>query len=222
MGEDRFMERAQDRNFIRNVGQLLSKKGMMQKDLAKLIGCTRQHLNAVMKGRVALTKDFEDKIAEALQVSVQSLHQRSLDVKDPTSQNQTPGRVAYKNVPLLLIKGGGGKVYVSEIDSDFLSFRRDWLYQKGDPDHIGAIIAHGGAMEGRIPDGATVLIDQSQTDLVDNAVYLVAYRGEPLIRQVSLDSAGEVHLVTKNGESKVDQKFLQILGRCVWYGKDLI
>lgn len=213
------MKRAEDQNFINNVKMLLSKKGMQQKELADLMGCTRQHLNAVMRGRNNLSKEFENRIAKALEVTVRSLHEKNFNVTKPSPEQS---QVAQVNVPLLvlLIKGSGGRVSVSEVSSS-LSFKRDWLYQKGDPDQIGAMVVHGGAMKGEIPDGATVLIDQSQTELVNGSVFLVGYKGKPYFVRVFQEDDGTVKDLSGQIEA-IEPFYLQVLGRCVWYGKDLI
>jgi transcriptional regulator with XRE-family HTH domain len=59
------MKSAQKRDILKEVKLKLIEKGMTQKQLAELFGYTRQHLNAVISGRI-ISEPTMNKVLEWL------------------------------------------------------------------------------------------------------------------------------------------------------------
>lgn len=60
-------------NFVANLGDYLAKRGVSQRELAKLMGIKHPYISRVLAGHSVPTLDFVDKVADAIGVSGESL-----------------------------------------------------------------------------------------------------------------------------------------------------
>jgi len=83
--------------------------------------------------------------------------------------------------------------------------------------------ARGDSMRTTIEDGAIVLIDRSQRDIIGDAIYLVSLDGAPLIRRVRRNVDGAISLISDNRAcyeperlERAEADRLRVHGRIRW------
>lgn len=92
----------------------------------------------------------------------------------------------FKNIPKVkarLSAGGGSFEVGSEIEG-YYAFRKEWLTTKGNINKIVLMDIFGNSMEPEIKDGDTVLIDQSQKDILAGAVYAVGIDDTIMVKRL--------------------------------------
>lgn len=134
---------------------------------------------------------------------------------------------AYYQVPWLEARAsmGGGSLEVSKEVKSYLSFRRDWLLSRGGIGNLVVVSVQGDSMSPTIPDGSVVLINESGgTPPVNGKIYLVCYRDELFIKRLKVKDGRAVALLSDFDGSEIPIKkseYFNIIGRAIWYGKDL-
>ena len=129
--------------------------------------------------------------------------------------------VPYEEAELSM--GGGSFVVNTQIKS-YLGFRREWLQGKGKPSSMGVFRASGYSMEPTIPDPAIVLIDRSQTVPVNDKIYMIAYGDGIFLKRLRVKSGFPTHIVSDGLGTEEEIKpgeYFQIIGRCLWFAKEL-
>jgi len=82
------------------------------------------------------------------------------------------------------LSAGGGSFEVGDQIEGFYSFQKDWLRRKGNPVNMVLMDIFGNSMEPELKDGDTVLIDQSQKDIMAGAVYAVGIDDTVMVKRV--------------------------------------
>lgn len=107
------------------------------------------------------------------------------------------------------------------------AFRADWIRQKRlKPAKLAAMSASGNSMEPRIWDGDSVVVDTSQTNVVDGKVYALWYDGGERVKRLFRLPGGGLRIRSDNpafetielAASEVDH--VRILGRVVQISGD--
>lgn len=206
--------------FKARVLELMVKVGIgTQTVLAEQIGVTRQHLGAVLGGRVKPGRELLENLARALMVSVPEL------LSPGPETGLSNGGSPFIPIPLRAASGsmGPGSLEGSRRIKTHLAFREDWAYQKGSPSHMSVIRARGMSMSPTIPDGCMVLIDESQTDLINGRIYYVAFNDEYFIKRLA-KVKGKWCIESDLDNSRIEIKehdHFEVLGRALWYGCEL-
>jgi phage repressor protein C with HTH and peptisase S24 domain len=92
----------------------------------------------------------------------------------------------FKNIPKVkarLSAGGGSFEVGSEIEG-YYAFRKEWLTTKGNINKIVLMDIFGNSMEPELKDGDTVLIDESQKDILAGAVYAVGIDDTIMVKRL--------------------------------------
>jgi phage repressor protein C with HTH and peptisase S24 domain len=92
----------------------------------------------------------------------------------------------FKNIPKVkarLSAGGGSFEVGSEIEG-YYAFRKEWLTTKGNINQIVLMDIFGNSMEPELKDGDTVLIDESQKDILAGAVYAVGIDDTIMVKRL--------------------------------------
>lgn len=145
----------------------------------------------------------------------------------PPEQEAVEATAAYHQVPWLEATAsmGGGSFEVSKEVKSHLSFRRDWLLSKGPIGSMVVVNVEGDSMSPTVPDGSIVLINESSTSPpVNNRVYLVCYRNEIFLKRLKVRNNIVEALISDFDDSELPVQvgeYFEILGRAVWYGKEL-
>jgi len=122
------------------------------------------------------------------------------------------------------LSAGCGNIQWVMNEKDPISFRARWFQQKRlNPDHCKALYVRGRSMEPKLEDWDTVLIDTSQTAIVDGEIYAVCLDDEFFIKTVQR-IAGGVLLKSENPDfANIEvtgerMAMLCIIGKKVWRG----
>lgn len=122
------------------------------------------------------------------------------------------------------LSAGCGNIQWVINKKDPLSFRGRWFQVKRlDPKACKALYVRGRSMEPKLEDWDTVLIDTSQTQIVDGEIYAVCLEDEFYIKTLSRIPGG-VKLISENPEFDTFEvtgeqlNRLRILGKKVWRG----
>ena len=134
----------------------------------------------------------------------------------------------FKNIPKVkarLSAGGGSFEVGSEIEG-YYAFRKDWLATKGNQKKMVLMDIFGNSMEPEIKDGDTILIDESQKDILAGAIYAVGIDDTIMVKRV------EKHpnkLVLLSGNKDYTPIYLQgdeidsvrMIGKVIWICREL-
>lgn len=109
------------------------------------------------------------------------------------------------------------------------AFRADWIREKQlKPASLACMITEGDSMEPRLCDGDSLLVDTSQTDIIDGKVYAIAYAHELRVKRLYKLPGGGVLIRSDNSakypEIKVepsDAEHVRIVGRVVHFSGSL-
>lgn len=122
------------------------------------------------------------------------------------------------------LSAGCGNIQWVVNEKDPISFRARWFQHKRlNPEHCKALYVRGRSMEPKLEDWDTVLIDTSQTDIVDGEIYAVCLDDEFFIKTVER-IAGGVLLKSENPDfTNIEvtgecMAMLCIIGKKVWRG----
>jgi len=123
------------------------------------------------------------------------------------------------------ISAGGGLSPDNSSDV-LLSFRKEWLQKKGDPNNMSLIKVSGDSMEPTLLSGDLVLIDHSKTDIASQGgIYAISIDHEILIKRLHLlyqDS--KIHVISDNKHyqpQEIDADKIIINGKVIWYAREL-
>lgn len=125
---------------------------------------------------------------------------------------------------LQLSAGAGNAVWVIRQADDPLVFRAAWFAARRlSPDNLRGMRVKGNSMIPILQDMDTVLIDISDTELIDGAIYALCYKEKFYIKSIKHIEDG-IELISHNPEHQTitvrtqDADKFQCLGRMVWRG----
>lgn len=198
--------------------------------LSEVVGIARRTLGD------QLVKD-EQKLSFLLQVSKSTGYDlqwlatgEGQKLRDQSkAQSREPGTATsdFIALPFLDVQasaGHGAVVAMHEEAKSVVSFERAFLRNLGAvPDHCKIISARGDSMTPTIPDGALIVVDHSQREVVNGWISVVNVCGDLLVKRIRRRLDGTVELVSDNtiypvetiGPDRIDQ--LTIIGRVVYF-----
>lgn len=134
----------------------------------------------------------------------------------------------FKNIPKVkarLSAGGGSFEVGSEIEG-YYAFRKDWLATKGNQKKMVLMDIFGNSMEPEIKDGDTILIDESQKDILAGAIYAVGVDDTIMVKRVEKhpnklvllsDNKGYAPIYLQGGEIES----VRMIGKVIWICREL-
>ena len=134
----------------------------------------------------------------------------------------------FKNIPKVrarLSAGGGSFEVGSEIEG-YYAFRRDWLTTKGSRNKMVLMDIFGNSMEPEMKDGDTILIDESQKDILAGAIYAVGIDDTIMVKRVEKHPNKLVLLSDNKDYSPIylqsnEISSVRIIGKVVWISREL-
>lgn len=136
---------------------------------------------------------------------------------------QQPEASPFKNIPKVkarLSAGGGSFEVGSEIEG-YYAFRKDWLATKGAINKMVLMDIFGNSMEPELKDGDTILIDESQKDILAGAVYAVGVDDTIMVKRLE-KHPNKLVLLSDNKDYSpiylegVDIDSVRIIGKVIW------
>ncbi|MFA5905933.1 MAG: S24 family peptidase [Desulfobacula sp.] len=130
---------------------------------------------------------------------------------------------AFKNIPKVAarLSAGTGSFECEDTVTDYLSFQTIWLSRKGSAENMVAMEVFGQSMEPVIKEGDTVLIDQSQKNIIAGAIYAVGVEDTILIKRLE-KHPNKLVLCSDNKDyepiflEKEDTDKVRIIGKVIW------
>jgi phage repressor protein C with HTH and peptisase S24 domain len=121
---------------------------------------------------------------------------------------------------------GHGAEVGSELRTEPMSFRTDWLKKEGFPeDRLAVIRAKGDSMEPTISDNDVILVLLSNGDAPRDGLHVIRLDGGLFVKRLQFDPFGGLSVVSDNPSyksyavSKEQRPDVHIIGRVVWAGK---
>lgn len=131
--------------------------------------------------------------------------------------------VAFTNIPKVkarLCAGDGSFEVGSEIEG-YYAFRNEWLHKKGNRAKMVLLDIFGNSMWPELRDGDTVLIDESQKDILAGALYAVGIDDTIMVKRLEKLPAKLVLLSDNRDYTPIfleneDIKKARIIGKVIW------
>jgi phage repressor protein C with HTH and peptisase S24 domain len=129
----------------------------------------------------------------------------------------------FKYVPKVkaTLSAGGGSFSTESEVIDNLCFKKEWLSGKGSANSMVAMEVFGNSMEPEIKDGDTVLLDQSQINILAGAVYAVGIEDTILVKRLE-KHPNKLVLNSDNKDYEPifldveDMERVRIIGKVIW------
>ena len=136
---------------------------------------------------------------------------------------QSANDVEFKYIPKVAarLSAGTGSFECEEDVTDYLSFPKKWLSGKGSANRMVAMEVFGQSMEPIIKEGDTVLIDQSQNNILAGAIYAVGVEDTILIKRLE-KHPNKLVLCSDNRDyepiylRKEEMDKIRIIGKVIW------
>lgn len=195
-------------NFATRLEAELKARGMTQEMLAEKAKVSGRHVSR-MKKEDDISEVYLRKICKAL----------DMDIFDFI--NDMPLKDSYFPVPIREAGGGMGGGYLSGSKkiTSYISLRRDFLLSKtGNIDALSFIHASGESMAPTIPNDAVVLIDESQTEPINNKIFYIMFNNAFLIKRLEVKDGKVIALISDNGRKREElgaQDNFEILGKAI-------
>ncbi|MGD2269572.1 MAG: S24 family peptidase [Desulfobacterales bacterium] len=133
----------------------------------------------------------------------------------------------FRNIPKVKarLSAGGGSFEVGTEIQGYYAFQQEWLRRKGEPRRMVLMDIFGNSMEPELKDGDTVLIDESQKDIIAGALYAVGVDDTIMVKRVEkhpnklvLRSDNHNYLpIYLEGE---ETRSIRIIGKVIWAGRE--
>ena len=143
-------------------------------------------------------------------------------------QKESDSDSIYKNIPKVkarLSAGGGSFEVGSEIEG-YYAFRKDWLGTKGSINKMVLMDIFGNSMEPAMKDGDTILIDESQKDVLAGAIYAVGVDDTIMVKRLEKHPNKLVLLSDNKDYSPIyihgsEINSVRIIGKGIWICREL-
>lgn len=144
------------------------------------------------------------------------------------SHKKTDSDSIFKNIPKVkarLCAGGGSFEVGSEIEG-YYAFRKDWLDNKGAINKMVLMDIFGNSMEPEMKDGDTILIDESQRDVLAGAIYAVGVDDTIMVKRLEKHPNKLVLLSDNKDYSPIylqgsEINSVRIIGKVIWISREL-
>lgn len=220
---------SEDLLFRTALQQVLVERGIKQKDFAERVGIKPPTLNGILKGTSRGSAKNRQAIAEALQMHSEELLDLGRDLLG-VPRRRPPVPVledTFEVIPKVRAKlsGGGGSFETESDISGYYAFRKDFLQRKGASGAMVLFEVAGNSMSPVLEHGDTVLVDQSQNDVISGHIYAVGVDDSVIVKRLEA-RPGMLILHSENPESsdfeiKINEySNVRIIGRVVWSARE--
>lgn len=126
------------------------------------------------------------------------------------------------------VAAGAGAFPIDEQPTRRLAFRRKWLRFRGlNEKDLVLVFAKGDSMEPTISDNNTLMIDTSQREFSDGAIYVIRTDHHLIVKRVQTLLGSTILLLSDNQAYQpievnlAEANDLEVIGRVVWIGRDV-
>lgn len=223
--EDRISSRVSER-----LEQILSEKKLQQNELAEIVGVTAQAVtNWIRRGQISpksariISQKLGYSVNWILGAEFESSQNDVQSIDNNSDYSDTHIEIELYDIKL---SAGNGRMveWIPRKSDEPLLFREAWFKTKRlSPYTCKAMYVRGHSMTPVLEDWDTVIVDISDTEIVDGEIYALIYHNNFYIKQV-VRNGKDIQLISFNPEYKPininddDLENLQIIGRKVWRG----
>jgi phage repressor protein C with HTH and peptisase S24 domain len=124
------------------------------------------------------------------------------------------------------LSAGGGSFEVGTGIRGYCAFEQDWLRRKGEAKKMVLMDIFGNSMEPELKAGDTVLVDQSQTDILSGAIYAVGVDDTIMVKRLE-KHPNRIVLLSDNRDyapiylDKAQAPGMRIIGKVIWICREL-
>jgi len=133
----------------------------------------------------------------------------------------------FKHIPKVKarLSAGGGSFEIGTEIQGYYAFQTEWLRTKGNPERMVLMDIFGNSMEPELKDGDSVLIDESQKDILAGAVYAVGVDDTIMVKRVEKHPNKLVLLSENRDYAPIFLKgsecgSVRIIGKVIWVGRE--
>ena len=124
------------------------------------------------------------------------------------------------------LSAGGGSFEVGSEIEGYYAFRTDWLSTKGNLSKMVLMDIFGNSMEPEMRDGDTILIDESQKDVLAGAIYAVGVDDTIMVKRLEKHPKKLVLLSDNKDYSPIylqgsEIESTRIIGKVLWVCREL-
>lgn len=200
-----------------------------QKKIAEKIGRSPSYLNDILRGRTSGSLPVRQGIAEALGLEyAEMLDMGREELKSAAEANIVVCRdTEFMTVPMVRarLSGGAGSFETEDEVVGYYAFRSDFLRRKGAPDSMVLFQVAGHSMSPILENGDTVMVDQSQNEVISGHVYAVGIEDTVVVKRIEIEP-GVMVLKSENpdyGRHSVplhDEANVRVIGRVIWSARE--
>lgn len=199
---------------------------------AQRSGISDSSLRSIVKRGAMPAADTALQIAELTGVSVQWLvtGEGSQAAAPPVGEALGSAHTDLSFIERLDVEAsaGAGSLVENEQYLDFIAIQTRYLRHKGiNPTAVRLLNIRGDSMEPTIRDGDIALVDTSISDIIDNAIYVLAVGNRLLIKRIHILMSGALRLISDNplypheDVPANEADFVRVSGRVVWFGRSI-
>ena len=205
-----------------------TKRGLTQKELAKLVGIRQSYLSHLERGNRSGSSETLRGIARVLEITTDELLEGPRESSDgfaniPYHGNEQFLHGAEVMVPHYKIKyGAGNGVTASEPKGmHTLPFREEWIRRSldADPQNLVMVDVSGDSMEPTLNNGEAILVDRSRKELKHDGIYVFQTNGDLFVKRIMRQMDGKILVVSDNKKYEsyiLDVSATNVFGRVVW------
>lgn len=199
--------------------------GLTQSGLARRLNVKPQSIQQLETGQVARPR-YMLELARALGIDAEWLVTGRAGGQATAQTLGEPGEFALVPVYDLRASAGAGSFFDEENVLYRLAFRQQWLKSSSNApiETLAVLEAAGDSMEDTIRHGDTLLIDRTQTSPRVDAIFVLRWDGQLLVKRVKADPARKrLTLLSDNPRygavEDIRPNDLDVLGRVIWIGR---
>jgi phage repressor protein C with HTH and peptisase S24 domain len=197
-------------------------KGESQSDFANKIGVS------IAGFRNWLDESSEPKIAALARIAELTGADLNWLIMGEPGKGEGKGSEFAMVKELDVLASAGAGALNQESQTGLVSFRRDWLRERGiNPNAATVISAWGDSMEPTIRSGDTLLVDNSIDRIRDEGIYVLVVGGLTIVKRLMVAANGDLRLSSDNPQfgseiiKKQDLSDLHVAGRVMWFGRTI-
>lgn len=190
-----------------------------QQELATLLGVNRSAITQA-KTRGAAPEAWLFKLARDYGYSLEWLESGRGAPSSRMPERDFSEFVQVPKVKARLCAGGGSFDVSGEIE-DYFAFRRSWAQRKGEPSSMVMMDIFGASMEPELREGDTVLLDQSQIQIIAGQIYAVGVEDTVMVKRIEKRPHG-LALLSENPHYSAlllqgdELETVRVIGKVVW------
>ncbi len=136
---------------------------------------------------------------------------------------KTTGDPIFQNIPKVKarLSAGSGSFEVGQEIEGYYAFRKDWLSTKGSMGKMVLMDIFGNSMDPELKDGDTILVDESQKEILAGAIYAVGVDDTIMVKRLE-KHPNKLVLISDNRDydpiylSPQDIGNIRIIGKVIW------